>query len=253
MPAGVTSSRAGSTSTRTSTRRASTRVTADDFETGTRAAACGGTTTIVDFCQQAHGQSLADALRVWHEKADGKASIDYGFHIIVRDMNDAVEAELGRLPDEGVTSFKLFMAYKGMLGVDDLTLVRALEQARRAGALVMVHAENGDAAYFLQQKYVAAGKTAPKYHADTRPPRVEAEATARAIALAEIVGTSIYIVHLTCRESLEEVVRGTDARSRRPGRDLHSLPLRDQGRSRSRRLRGRQVRVHATRQVARRS
>jgi dihydropyrimidinase len=183
-------------------------VTADDFETGTRAAACGGTTTIVDFCQQAHGQSLADALRVWHEKAAGKASVDYGFHIIVRDMNDAVEAELGRLPDEGVTSFKLFMAYKGMLGVDDLTLVRALEQARKADALVMVHAENGDAAYFLQQKYVAAGKTAPKYHADTRPPRVEAEATARAIALAEIVGTSIYIVHLTCRESLEEVVRG---------------------------------------------
>jgi dihydropyrimidinase len=182
--------------------------TADDFETGTRAAACGGTTTIVDFCQQAHGQSLADALRVWHEKARGKASIDYGFHIIVRDMNDAVEAELGRLPDQGVTSFKLFMAYKGMLGVDDLALVRALEQARQAGALVMVHAENGDAAYFLQQKYVAAGKTAPKYHAVTRPPRVEAEATGRAIALAELVGTSIYIVHLTCGESLEEVVRG---------------------------------------------
>jgi dihydropyrimidinase len=183
-------------------------VTADDFESGTRAAACGGTTTIVDFCQQAHGQSLADALRVWHEKAAGKASIDYGFHIIVRDMNDAVEAELARLPDEGITSFKLFMAYKGMLGVDDLVLIRALEQARKAGALVMVHAENGDAAYFLQRKYVAEGKTAPKYHAPTRPPRVEAEATARAIALAELVGTSIYIVHLTCRESLEEVVRG---------------------------------------------
>jgi dihydropyrimidinase len=183
-------------------------VTADDFESGTCAAACGGTTTIVDFCQQAHGQSLADALRVWHEKAAGKASIDYGFHIIVRDMNDAVEAELARLPDEGITSFKLFMAYKGMLGVDDLVLIRALEQARKAGALVMVHAENGDAAYFLQRKYVAEGKTAPKYHAPTRPPRVEAEATARAIALAELVGTSIYIVHLTCRESLEEVVRG---------------------------------------------
>ncbi|HEX3301357.1 MAG TPA: dihydropyrimidinase [Thermomicrobiales bacterium] len=183
-------------------------VTADDFESGTRGAACGGTTTIVDFCQQAHGQSLADALRVWHEKAAGKASIDYGFHIIVRDMNDAVEAELARLPDEGITSFKLFMAYKGMLGVDDLVLIRALEQARKAGALVMVHAENGDAAYFLQRKYVAEGKTAPKYHAPTRPPRVEAEATARAIALAELVGTSIYIVHLTCRESLEEVVRG---------------------------------------------
>jgi dihydropyrimidinase len=100
------------------------------------------------------------------------------------------------------------MAYKGMLGVDDEALVRALEQARKAGALVMVHAENGDAAYFLQQRYLAAGKTAPKYHAASRPPRVEAEATARAIALAEIVGTSVYIVHLTCRESLDEVVRG---------------------------------------------
>jgi dihydropyrimidinase len=183
-------------------------VTSDDFESGTRAAACGGTTTIIDFCQQEHGQSLADALRVWHGKASGKASIDYGFHIIVRDMNDAVEAELARLPDEGITSFKLFMAYKGTLGVDDHALIRALEQARKGGALVMVHAENGDGADFLQRKYLAEGKTAPKYHAETRPPRVEAEATARAIALAEIVGTSIYIVHLTCRESLEEVVRG---------------------------------------------
>jgi dihydroorotase-like cyclic amidohydrolase len=123
-------------------------------------------------------------------------------------MNDAVEAELARLPEEGITSFKLFMAYKGMLGVDDLALIRALEQARKGGALVMVHAENGDAAYFLQQRYLAEGRTAPKYHADTRPPRVEAEATARAIALAELVGTSIYIVHLTCREALDEVVRG---------------------------------------------
>jgi dihydropyrimidinase len=182
--------------------------TADDFETGTRAAACGGTTSIVDFCQQNHGQSLADALAVWHEKAGGKASIDYGFHIIIRDMNAAVEEELGRLPDQGITSFKLFMAYKGMLGVDDEALVRALEQARKAGALVMVHAENGDAADYLQQRHLAEGKTLPKYHADSRPPRVEAEATARAIALAEIVDTSVYVVHLTCREALEEVVRG---------------------------------------------
>jgi dihydropyrimidinase len=180
---------------------------ADDFETGTRAAACGGTTTIVDFCQQDHGQSLAHGLAIWHENAR-KSSIDYGFHIIVRDMNPAVEEELAGLPDQGITSFKLFMAYKGMMGVDDEALVRALEQARKAGALVMVHAENGDAAYFLQQRYLAEGKTEPKYHADSRPPRVEAEATARAIALAELVGTSVYIVHLTCREALEEVVRG---------------------------------------------
>src|SRR5579872_6058146 len=98
--------------------------TADDFETGTRAAACGGTTTIVDFCQQPHGASLAEALRIWHGKADGKASIDYGFHIIVSDMSESVLKELEKLPDEGVTSFKLFMAYRGMLYVDDLALVR---------------------------------------------------------------------------------------------------------------------------------
>lgn len=182
--------------------------TADDFETGTRAAACGGTTSIVDFCQQPHGASLAEALDIWHGKADGKAAIDYGFHIIVSELTESVLAELEQLPDQGITSFKLFMAYRGMLYVDDLALVRALDAARRSGALVMVHAENGDAAWFLQQKYVAEGKTAPKYHAETRPPRVEAEATARAIALAEVLDSSVYIVHLTCRESLEEVVRG---------------------------------------------
>ncbi len=182
--------------------------TADDFESGTRAAACGGTTSIVDFCQQPHGASLAEALRIWHGKAAGKAAIDYGFHIIISEMTDAVLDELASLPDQGITSFKLFMAYRGMLYVDDLALVRALDTARQAGALVMVHAENGDAAWYLQRKYVAAGKTAPKYHAETRPPRVEAEATARAIALAEVLDASVYIVHLTCRESLEEVVRG---------------------------------------------
>lgn len=183
-------------------------VTVDDFRTGTIAAACGGTTSIVDFCMQAHGQSLADALAEWHAKANGKASIDYGFHSVVTDMNDAVFAELATLPEQGVTSFKLFMAYKYMSMIDDLTLIRSLEQAQKAGALVMVHAENGDAAYWLQNKFVAEGKTEPKYHATTRPPRVEAEATARAIAMAEIVGTPIYIVHLSCQESLDEVVRG---------------------------------------------
>lgn len=182
--------------------------TADDFESGTRAAACGGTTTIVDFCQQPRGKSLAEALRLWHAKADGKASIDYGFHIIVSEMTESVLDELAELPDQGITSFKLFMAYRGMLYVDDLALVRALDSARQSGALVMVHAENGDAAWYLQRKYIEEGKTAPKYHAETRPPRVEAEATARAIALAEVLGSSVYIVHLTCRESLEEVVRG---------------------------------------------
>jgi dihydropyrimidinase len=183
-------------------------VTVDDFRTGTVAAACGGTTSIVDFCMQAHGQSLADALAGWHAKAGGKAVIDYGFHSVVTDMTDSVFAELATLPDHGVTSFKLFMAYKYMAQIDDLTLIRSLEQAKKAGALVMVHAENGDAAYWLQHKFVAEGKTDPKYHATTRPPRVEAEATARAIAMAEIVGAPLYVVHLSCQEALEEVLRG---------------------------------------------
>ncbi|MDW6023412.1 dihydropyrimidinase [Mesorhizobium sp. BAC0120] len=182
--------------------------TADDFLSGTIAAACGGTTTIVDFCQQQRGQTLHDALAGWHAKAEGKAVIDYGFHIIVVDFNSGVEEELLALPRQGITSFKLFMAYKGAQMVDDRTLVRTLAQARKSGALVMVHAENGDAADFLVEENLKAGNTAPKYHALSRPPRVESEATARAIALAEIAGAPIYIVHLTCEDSLEEVLAG---------------------------------------------
>jgi dihydropyrimidinase len=140
-------------------------VTADDFRTGTIAAACGGTTSIVDMCMQDRGQSLADALATWHAKADGKSVIDYGFHSVVADMTDTVFDELATLPEQGVTSFKIFMAYKYQSMVDDLTLIRTLEQARQSGSLVMVHAENGDAAYWLQQKLLAEGKTEPQYHA----------------------------------------------------------------------------------------
>jgi dihydropyrimidinase len=182
-------------------------VTADDFGTGTIAAACGGTTSIVDFCIPAKGQSLADALRVWHGKAAGKAAIDYGFHSVIVEMPDAVHDELATLPEHGVTSFKLFMAYKGALMSDDWTLVRALAQGKAHGALVMVHAENGDAVYMLQQRLIAEGKTEPKYHATSRPPRVEAEATARAIALAETLDAPLYVVHVSCVEALEEIER----------------------------------------------
>ena len=182
--------------------------TLDDFRTGTIAAACGGTTTIVDFCQQRRGETLREALANWHAKADGKAVIDYGFHIIVVDFNSGVEAELAALPADGITSFKLFMAYKGAQMVDDRTMIRTLSLAARSGALVMVHAENGDAADFLIERNLGAGLTAPKYHALSRPVRVESEATARAIALAEIAEAPIYIVHLTNRDSLEEVRRG---------------------------------------------
>lgn len=180
----------------------------DDFGSGTIAAACGGTTTIVDFCQQRRGQSLHDALAGWHRKAEGKAVVDYGFHVIVVDFNEAVEAELAALPAEGITSFKLFMAYKGAQMVDDRTMIRTLAQAARSGALVMVHAENGDAADFLVERHLSEGKTAPKYHALSRPVRVESEATARAIALAEIAQAPLYVVHLTNRDSFDEVRRG---------------------------------------------
>ncbi|WP_108662481.1 dihydropyrimidinase [Acuticoccus kandeliae] len=188
---------------------------ADDFGSGSRAAACGGTTTVVDFCAQKSGQTLAEAIAFWDEKAAGKMAIDYGYHMIIVDMNDGVFEELATLPDRGITSFKLFMAYRGMNMIDDVTMLKSLEQAKTYGALVMVHAENGDAADYLRDKFVAEGKTEPYYHALSRPPRIEAEATARAIALAEIVGTSIYIVHLTCGEALDELIRakrrGVDA------------------------------------------
>jgi dihydropyrimidinase len=183
-------------------------VTADDYPSGTIAAACGGTTSIVDFCFQTPGQSLADALGGWHAKATGRAAIDYGFHIVVADATDAVLGELAQLPEQGITSFKLFMAYKDALMADDWTIVRVLEQAREHGALVMVHAENGAAAHLLQQRFLAAGQTGPKYHLLSRPPRIEAEAVARAIALAEIVDAPIFIVHLSCGAALEEIARG---------------------------------------------
>jgi dihydropyrimidinase len=183
-------------------------ITADDYRSGTIAAACGGTTTIVDFCFQMPGQSLSDAIAGWHARAAGKAAVDYGFHIVVADPTGAVLDELAGLPERGITSFKLFMAYKDALMADDWTIIQVLERARRHGALVMVHAENGDAAHLLQQRFLAAGLTGPKHHLLSRPPRIEAEAVARVIALAEIVGAPVFIVHMSCGEAIEELVRG---------------------------------------------
>jgi dihydropyrimidinase len=182
--------------------------TADDYESGTLAAACGGTTTTINFLLQEKGQRFADLIAKCHARAEGKAAADFGFHAIVADMSDASIKELGSLPKRGVTSFKVFMAYKGALMMDDATMLRVLEAAKDDGALVMVHAENGDAASYLQQKLVAARKLEPKYHAPSRPPRVEAEATARAIALAETVGAPVYFVHMSCAEAIDELERG---------------------------------------------
>ena len=182
-------------------------VTADDFESGHTAAAFGGTTTHVDFCIQPKGETFASALETWHGKANGNAIIDYGFHIAVTDLGEGgTLEELAALPeDHGVTSYKLFMAYKGALMVDDDTLYRAMEVASRSGALVMVHAENGDVIDILVREALEAGNTDPVYHALTRPPEVEGEATNRAIQLAHLAGSPLYVVHVTCREAVEPI------------------------------------------------
>ena len=181
-------------------------VSSDDFYTGHVAAAMGGTTAHIDFCMQPKGSTLQDALRTWHAKAEGKAMIDYGFHVAITDLNDDVLREIRTLPDQGVTSIKVFLAYKDAFQVDDATMFKCLEQARNAGMLTMVHAENGDVIEILINEAVEQGKLAPKYHALTRPPQLEGEATGRAIAMAEVLGAPLYIVHLTCRSALGRVL-----------------------------------------------
>src|SRR6266496_4935760 len=181
-------------------------VTIDDFESGHTAAAFGGTTCHVDFIIQPPGSSFAQALELWHAKREGRAIIDNGFHMAVTDLHDggSVEERAG-LPDQGVTSYKLFMAYKGAIMVDDETLFRTMQVAAEIGALVMVHAENGDAIDVLVKQALARGETEPKYHALTRPPETEGEATNRAIQLARVAGSPLYVVHVSCRESVEPI------------------------------------------------
>src|SRR5947208_6064010 len=183
---------------------------ADDFESGTTAAAFGGTTSIVDFAIQYKGQTLHHAWETWMKKAEGKAVIDYGFHMIMTDMNDQVEQEMDALVRQGVTSFKLFMAYPGVFMLDDASIFKALLRTGKNGGTICMHAENGGVIDVLVKKALAEGKTAPKYHALTRPVRAEAEATHRAIALAEIAGVPVYIVHLSAAEALEMVTEARD-------------------------------------------
>lgn len=180
-------------------------VSSDDFFSGQRAAAFGGTTMHIDFAIQPKGATLRETLEIWHAKARGKAVIDYGFHVAITDLPDPVLDEMPRCVEYGVTSMKLFMAYKGALQVDDMTLFRAMQQAAKHRLLIMVHAENGDAIDVLVREAVAAGNLAPKYHALTRPPELEAEATARAVRLAEVAGAPLYVVHLTNAGALEAV------------------------------------------------
>src|SRR5256714_345722 len=169
----------------------------DDFETGTRAGAYGGTTSIVDFAIQTKGDPLRKGLDAWHGKAEGKAAIDYAFHMIMTDVNDKTIPEMGQVVSEGITSFKMFMAYPGVLFVDDGQIFRGMQRASELGALICMHAENGIPIDILVQQAIAKGHTAPVYHALTRPQIAEAEGTHRAICLAEMAGAPGYIVPLS--------------------------------------------------------
>ncbi|HUG56413.1 MAG TPA: dihydropyrimidinase [Candidatus Limnocylindrales bacterium] len=178
----------------------------DDFETGTRAAAFGGTTTIVDFAVQGMGEPMAKARDAWMTKAQGKAVVDYGFHMIVRDVSDRVLREMDTMVREGISSFKLFMAYPGVFMVDDGSIFKALVRTGENGGLICMHAENGGVIDVLVKKALREKKTQPKWHALTRPPEAEGEATGRAYRLAEMAGgVPLYVVHLSAAHALEQV------------------------------------------------
>jgi dihydropyrimidinase len=182
----------------------------DDFRTGTIAAAHGGTTTIIDFAVQYKGQALLEAVDNWHQKAEGKTAIDYGFHLITTELEDNQIEEMHTVMDEGITSFKLFMAYPGVFLVDDATIFRAMSAAGERGGLICMHAENGIVINEIIKRALEQGRTAPKYHALTRPTRAEAEGVHRAIAIAEMAESPVYIVHLSCADALEKVREARD-------------------------------------------
>jgi dihydropyrimidinase len=184
---------------------------ADTFETGTKAAAWGGTTTIIDFAVQAKGTSLLATLDKWHEKAGGNCAIDYGFHMIVSDVNEATLKEMDACIGAGISSFKMFMAYPGVFYSTDGEILLAMQQASRSGATIMMHAENGIAIDQLVAQAVAAGRTDPVQHGLTRPPELEGEATGRAITLAKVADCPLYIVHLSAAQALSAVAEARDA------------------------------------------
>ena len=179
--------------------------TSDTFETGTRAAAFGGTTCIIDFVVQAKGTSTIEALDTWHAKAAGKTAIDYGFHMIITDMPEERVPEMRKLADEGVSSYKLFMSYPGALLSDDGTIFRAMRKAGEDGTIVCMHAENGIVIDELIKIALSEGHIEPKYHALTRPTRLEAEGVHRSLAIAEVARSPIYIVHLSSYDALQEL------------------------------------------------
>ena len=185
-------------------------VASDSFETGTRAAAWGGTTTIIDFAVQKQGERVQDCLAAWHDKARGNCAIDYGFHQVVGGVDSESLKAMDELVEEGVTTFKLFMAYPGVFLSSDGQILQAMQQASNNGSMIMMHAENGSAIDVLVAQALAEGKTDPKYHSLTRPWETEAEATNRAIMLARITGAPLYIVHMSAKQAVEVLQKHKD-------------------------------------------
>jgi dihydropyrimidinase len=182
----------------------------DTFETGTRAAAWGGTTSIVDFVVQYAGENVLDQYRLWHEKAASNCAIDYGFHQILSDVQDSSLTAMDELVNEGVSSFKLFMAYKGVLLSDDGQITKAMQRAAQNGSMIMMHAENGSVIDLLVQQAIEAGNTSPLYHGLTRPWQAEEEATHRAIMLANLTGAPLYVVHVSAKQAVEQIAQARD-------------------------------------------
>ncbi|GAA2412019.1 dihydropyrimidinase [Streptomyces glaucosporus] len=183
---------------------------ADTFATGTRAAAWGGTTTVVDFAVQGRGRGLREGLDLWHTKADGQCAVDYAFHMVLSDVREDTLKEMDLLVEEGITSFRLCMTHPGVHHGDDGRILLALQRAAGNGALVMVHAENGAAVDVLAAQSLAAGRTAPRHHAEVRHPLLEAEAVHRAVQLARVAGAPLYVVHVSARQAVEELVAARD-------------------------------------------
>ncbi|KOX17695.1 dihydropyrimidinase [Nocardiopsis sp. NRRL B-16309] len=180
---------------------------ADTFETGTRAAAWGGTTTIIDFAIQSRGEAVRAGVDAWMAKAEGNCAVDYSFHAILSDVNESSLKEMDVLVDEGITSFKMFMAYPGVFYSDDGQILRAMQRGAANGALTMMHAENGIAIDVLVEQALAEGRTDPRYHGEVRKALLESEATHRAIQLARVAGAPLYVVHVSANEAVEELSR----------------------------------------------
>ena len=186
-------------------------VSSDNFETGTRAAAWGGTTTIIDFAIQYKGKTFQQTLDDWDAKSRGKCAIDYSYHLAVTEYESRHKDEFKKVIDSGVTTFKIFLAYPGVFMIDDQTMFRVMKSAGEAGGLTLVHAENGIAIQQLIENLLAEGKIEPKYHAQSRPPVMQADGVARAVKVAEVAKSPVFIVHVSCEAAMMELQRSRDA------------------------------------------